>query len=559
MRETGGGTRRGASGGSARGRQAGYGREPAPRGPARGVYAPEPPRQSHDYGAKPARRRRRIPVVGIGVLFLVVVIAGAVVLGLIANAETHRYEYGTITAGVRINSTEYGGWEVERLKNHLLGEYQKKLDSIEIKLTWQDRVWTFGGKDLGATHNVEEVVSKASFLARVGTNDQRKEEAKAIRAQGREFTVQFALDPAALRAAIEQQTAGVASEGHDATVVFNPSQVDFTIPKDIEDLKPSQEEIDKMFTVNPEQAGKAVDLDMTVQKIMDALKTADKVALELIVNDFQPTVTEADLRKGFRLINAYRTKLPSTNEAAQPRIANIKLALSRFNGLVIKPGQELSFNETTGERSEANGYLPAPTIGGDKSIVDDYGGGVCQASTTLYNAVLMSGCEILKRQSHSFPSAYAWKGFDAMVNYPNADLLFQNTSDGNLYIKAYVKEPYVYVMVFGNPLPNGVARITRETELIFQGPNPKVEVRDDPDGKYAEDLAKGEPYVLVKGQPEMKYQTYLVYWDANGNVMEKKKLYVDRFREITRVEIYSVKPEPTPTPESTAWTKPESD
>ena len=542
MRETGTGTRRGASGGSTRSsRQTGHGREPAPRG-----YSPEPPRQPRE--AKPIRRRKKIPAVGIGVLILVAVIAGAVVMGLMANAETHRYEYGTITAGVRINGQDYGGWEVERLKQHLMDEYRDRLERIEIKLTWQEQVWSFGADDLGATHDVEEVVSKASFLARVGTTEQRKEEAKAIRAQGRDFTVQFTLDPAALRAAVEEKTAGVASQGHDATVVFNPDLVDFKIPKDIEDLKPTQEEIDRMFTVNPEQPGKAVDLDMTMQKIMEALETSDKVQVELVVNDFQPTVTAETLRKGFHLLNAYRTQLKGSSKE---RTDNVKLSLSRFNGMILKPGQEVSFNETTGERTESNGYKPAPTISGDKSIVDDYGGGVCQTSTTIYNGVLMSGCEIIKRQSHSFPSSYAYKGFDAMVNWPNRDLQFRNVSEGNIYIKAYVKEPYVYVMVFGNPLPDGVARITREYELIEQGPDPVPEVIIDTKGEYADKLAKGEPYVLVKSQPMQKYQTYLIYWDANGNVIEKKKLYVDRFAEIKGKLVYSQQPETPEEPQGT--------
>lgn len=561
MRDTGAGGKRG-TGSGARGRQTGYGREPAPRSQARpGRPSYEPPRQ--EYGQKPARRKRKFPVVGVGVLVLLAVIGTLIAVGVATNAEKTSYYTETITAGVRIDDVEYGGWEVERLGRHLKDQYQKKVDAIEIKVTWQDQAWTFGGEDLGATHNVDEVVSKAALLARVGSLDQRRAEAKVIKQEGRKFYVQFALDPEALRAALAEKTAAVAHPGSDALVVFNPNLVDFTIPKDIEDLKPSQEEIDKMFLVTPEVSGKTVDVDMMVQRIMEELgKGSSKVELELMVTDFVPQVTEADIRKGFRLINAYRTKLPSTRPEAQPRIDNIKLALSKFNGLIFKPGVVLSFNETTGERSEANGYLPAPTIGGDKSIVDDYGGGVCQASTTLYNAALMSGCEILKRQSHSFPSSYAWRGFDAMVNFPNRDLQFKNVSGGNLYIKAYVKEPYVYVMVFGEPLqisidgkPTDVAKITRVSEEVYMGPPPQVKIIIDEKGDYAEQLAKvehGKPYVRVSGQPEMRYKTYLVYWDANGNEITRKLLYEDHFKEITREEVYSQQPDPTEEPSSTA-------
>lgn len=546
------GGRRGQGGGSTSRGRGGNLREPAQSNTPRRNMQASYDRTQGGYDRQPARRRFVFRPASVGAILLAALVITAIIIGISINAEKQNLNSDTITAGVKINGADYSGWEVERLSKQLKDDFKKRFDNISIKITWQDKVWTLGGADLGATHNIDEIVSKASLLARVGSQQQRSEEAKKIKAQGQEYTVQVNLDSAALKIKLEEIASEIGTQGHNATVVFNPGLVDFNIPKNIEDLKPTQEELDKMFSVTPETPGKTVDVDMMVQKVLDGLKDSSKLELELLVNDFVPQVTEAKLRESFHLLNAYRTQLSGTS--TQARNDNIALALSKFNGLTLLPGQVLSFNETTGERSEANGYQPAPTIGSSKAIVDDYGGGVCQASTTLYNTALMSGCEVLDRGHHSFPSAYAMKGFDAMVNWPSADLKIKNVSDSNMYIKAYVKKPYVYVMIFGKPLKDGT-KITRESELLFQGPDPEVITNVDKKGEYAEFVKyqEDEPYVLVKGQPQMTYKAYLVYWDKNGNMIEKKELYEDTFKEIKRVEIIGKDPRPvdSPKPEDT--------
>ena len=544
---TGGRRSAGTGSGPARGRQGAYGREQAPRSYSRPVPRPteraqpqyERAQPQYEYARQaPAKRAGKVPLLGLGVVALLVVIAVAVVIGIFANIERNSLDPNTVTAGVKIDGKDYSGWDVKRLNMELKQAYQKKIDDIEIKVTWKDKTWVFGGEDLGATENVDEVVSRAAMLARVGSKEQMLAEAKQVREEGRDFTVQFTLDQEKLKSALLEKTADLIHNGTPASVMFNPNLVNFDIeplPYDTEEFHPPQEQVDAMFLVTPETPGKQVDVDLTAQKIMDALQQSSKVQVELIVNDFVPQVTEALLRESFHLLTAYRTQLKGSTE---DRTSNIRTALERFNGHVMLPGEVISFNEMTGERSEANGYKMAHVIGADKSLVDDYGGGVCQASTTLYNAAMMAGCEVIERRPHSFPSSYAKKGFDAMVNWPNSDLKFKNVSDSNLYIKAYVKEPYVYVMVFGKPLKNA-ARITRVSEEVYVGPEPPLEVREDKKGEYAEEVyyVDDKPYVLVKGQPEMRYTSYLVYWDANGKEIERKKLFDDKFKEIKRGEI----------------------
>ena len=110
---------------------------------------------------------------------------------------------------------------------------------------------------------------------------------------------------------------------------------------------------------------------------------------------------------------------------------NIKLALSKFDGLTLEPGESFSFNQVTGRRNEESGYAQAKIISGG-TFVQGFGGGVCQVSTTIYNACLLAGLEILEVHPHSLPVSYVEPGFDAMVNFSSSDLVVRNNTEGTI-------------------------------------------------------------------------------------------------------------------------------
>ncbi len=124
---------------------------------------------------------------------------------------------------------------------------------------------------------------------------------------------------------------------------------------------------------------------------------------------------------------------------------NMMKALGVFNEVVIYPGQMLSFNGTTGYCGKVAGYLPAGVVGGV-----DYGGGICQASTTLYGAAIRAGLTIVERRNHSVASTYVPVGLDAMVNYGSSDLVIRNDYDFPVKIITYVSGRNLYADIYGN-------------------------------------------------------------------------------------------------------------
>lgn len=128
------------------------------------------------------------------------------------------------------------------------------------------------------------------------------------------------------------------------------------------------------------------------------------------------------------------------------RVSNILLACSKISGKEILPGEEFSFNNITGRKTEKNGYKYAPVlINGEKSY--DVGGGVCQVSTTIYMAAFNVGLEITEHYNHSEPIAYAPVGMDATVVFGEKDFKFRNNTDKSLYIYTWVEKEKVFAKI----------------------------------------------------------------------------------------------------------------
>jgi len=167
------------------------------------------------------------------------------------------------------------------------------------------------------------------------------------------------------------------------------------------------------------------------------------------------------------------TKFPVTD---RDRNFNLKLAASKLNGVVLKPGEEFSFNATVGERSEKEGYKVAHVITAGE-MVDGLAGGTCQISTTLFGAAFFAGLEIVKTTNHSRPSAYTPLGFDATVVWPNTDLKLRNTYEFPVVIHYRVANGEALVEILGKPRP--FDKVVFERHVVESTPFPTEERLDE--------------------------------------------------------------------------------
>lgn len=190
-----------------------------------------------------------------------------------------------------------------------------------------------------------------------------------------------------------------------------------------------------------EQSGVIVDVEESVNNVLAA---AEGEKVKLVLYEIKPRYRKESLEAVKQCLGSYTTWFHGSGA----RYKNISLACYSINNTVLWPGQEFSFNETTGPRTPERGYLPAPIILSG-SFDMGVGGGVCQASSTLYNAAVKSGMTITERHRHSKPIHYVPPGKDATVSYGDQDLRFKNNRAGPVVIKASLNSGRVSAEIWG--------------------------------------------------------------------------------------------------------------
>lgn len=172
-----------------------------------------------------------------------------------------------------------------------------------------------------------------------------------------------------------------------------------------------------------------------------------------------------DLKNKYFEMGKFSTNFSSSS---LERKNNIKTALSSIDGVIIKNGEIFSFNNATGIRDEKNGYKQAKIII-DGSYVDGFGGGVCQVSTTLYNAALLAGLDIIEVHNHTLPSHYVEPCFDAMVNFNSADLKIKNNTGGDCIITTSYENDKCKIVIYGLTPKFKIVRRSEKYETIKPG------------------------------------------------------------------------------------------
>lgn len=265
------------------------------------------------------------------------------------------------------------------------------------------------------------------------------------------------------------------------------------------------------FTFAEGENGKAVNEEKLKNDILmrtaageyDAVITAE-------VKETAPEITAAQAREKFQRLGTYST----TTTANKDRNENVRLAAAALNGKIIQPGEEFSFNLTTGNRTTDKGYRPAGAyVNG--VLVEEPGGGVCQVSSTLYNAVVFSGLKTTERHAHSYEPSYVTPGEDAMVSYDGhsgPDMKFVNNSKTAVGIKTSFSDRKLTISIYGNPILEEGVTLSMKSE--------KVKELDPPAPTYEEDptLQPGVEVEAKAATPGSRWVTNLIT-KKNGEVI----------------------------------------
>ena len=264
--------------------------------------------------------------------------------------------------------------------------------------------------------------------------------------------------------------------------------------------------------------------DELYKRIDEGLQGGKVANVEIPIIEISPEFSEEELLNSVVKRSEFSTSYATSSK---DRKNNVKKALESFNGLFVESGQTVSFNEVTGARTEENGYKNAHIIYGGV-YVDGVGGGVCQASTTLYNALLLAGIQIDEVYHHSLPASYVPLSFDAMVSGNACDLVFTNNLDKPIYIRTLADEERVTVEIYGENM-EGVS-IVRRAELVKVLPHNGDKILPDTKGEYANKiLYKGEFYRVKWPKEGYESKGYLRYY-KDGEFVEEKEIRHDFYQ-----------------------------
>lgn len=278
------------------------------------------------------------------------------------------------------------------------------------------------------------------------------------------------------------------------------------------------------ITILPEQAGQRIDPKHTMRALTDALQFASPdtpVKFALATETLRPRLIAQQLSVITGEMGRYTTRFPGYQVH---RNHNIRLAAQALNGRILMPGERLSYNATLGKRTPKNGFRLAPVIiRGEKQL--GVGGGICQVSSTLYNAALLAELKIVRRANHSIPITYVPLGRDATVTDTGLDLVIENPHPHPIAIATEVGRSSVTVRILG--VPNPARRVILRTEQ-FALKSPPVKEEPDPN------LPVGVRKIKEKGSAGVKVILWRLVYE-NGQLVRRERVATSIYRAQPRV------------------------
>ena len=436
-----------------------------------------------------------------------------------------------IPRGVTVNGVQVGDLTVDQARSALAQSFENDLNSVAITLKNEYFNATLNRNDIGAYFDMDAALATAAASA-------SDAQVKATMLYDKETLTQAL-------AALNDKV-----PGHATNATMSIDYDSYTVGKTTYQ-KPK-------FVYTDGTNGMQLDTVAVVSQIEYALQSGTyQLSFSPNVTVSEPAVTVESLKKATTKLSSFYTLYYFTGtsstakdilETRQGRDANISKGVGIMNVITLKPGESFSFNKKTGDRTEKKGWAMAPAIYG-KDHRPEAGGGICQVSTTMYNALLRAGVEITYHRPHTIPSDYVDLGWDATVDSNHIDFKFKNNKKDTIYLFVYItknkdsaRKKEIHVDVYGMEEP-GITYKTR-TELLSEDKAVNPEIKYDKkqyEGYQEKTRESHDGYVVA---------TYVDMYTDKKNPQTIYS-YTASYDKIEELWIYGTKPTPTPGPTKT--------
>lgn len=392
--------------------------------------------------------KRRI----VNIAAFMMAILASMLLG--TKAEAKAIQDGAIKAGVYADGVDLSGMTQEEAEA-AIEEYVASLSEVEITLAAVDgnRVVTTAGA-IGLEWTNKEIVEEAATLGTEGNIVQRYKALTDLKRENKVFHIHFAVDEEVVRTFVEEEC-----------TKFDVDVANYKLVRE-----------NNEFKMVDGQIGYGVDVDASVEKLSAYMESEwnhepAEVALEITVNE--PEGSEEELAK---IKDVIGTSTTSFSTSGKSRSANVTNGCNLINGTTLYPGEEFSTYEAIAPFSVDNGYyLAGSYLNGQ--VVESLGGGICQVSTTLYNAVLQAELEVTERHNHSMIVTYVEPSADAAIAESSGkDFKFVNNLDYPIYIEGIVTpEKKITFNIYGVETREAGRKVSYESKVLSVT-NPDTEI-----------------------------------------------------------------------------------
>lgn len=387
----------------------------------------------------------------LGIFLLTGVAVVSVYCGVAAKSENE-----TIYAGVYLDGVYVGGLT----KNEAMEEYDKYIHGIEdLNITFTTPVGDYSTKlkEIGISVSVEDAVEKAFNYGRQGNILSRYKEIKDLEEENAVLVPEKKFDQKKLEDKLKNETSDIVTEPKNASITRQDGE----------------------FIIHDGEVGQEIDVKKTIKAVEDlfAKEWEQKdVKLAAVVNEKRPQYTAEDLDVGYSLMGQAVTDYNSGNTSRSQNLSN---GAGKISGTVLMPNEQFSMYDTVAPFTEENGYANAGQYVNNE-LVDGLGGGICQVSTTLYNAVLKAELQVDERHPHTLTVSYVDKSKDAAIAEGLFDFKFTNSTEYPVYIEGYAGGGSISFAVYGHDTRPDNRTIEFESKIIeTYEPGEPEEIEDD--------------------------------------------------------------------------------
>ena len=408
-----------------------------------------------------------------------------------------------IAYGVRIGELPLSGLTEAAAREKIAGYCQQKLSGPGLLLRHEQQQWYIRPADIALQTDIPATAAAAYAVGRSANPLTNLWENLTSAFSGHPLAITAAYDENKLQQLLIRTEQQVNRSSRDASCTL------------LENGK---------IKIEPEVTGlqfKSESFAATLRPELLALNFSQ--VIDLPVEPETPEITSADLQSVDTVISSYSTRF---NRFNFNRSENIRIGAEKLSQTLLRPGQLFSFNETVGQRVAAAGYREAPAII-DGETVPDIGGGICQVSSTLYNAMLLAGLEATERAVHFYPSTYVPIGFDATVADNLLDFKFKNSFSRNIYIMASAGGGYLTVYLLGNHEDRPADAFSLHSTIDKTIP-PETTI------KYSPALRPGSSRLEDSGSNGYIVSAYRIKLH-NGQEIERELLHQDQYSPRNRI------------------------